>query len=580
MENAESLRSRLRSIDHKPYPAYKSLAGSYQFQGYVLNIEHVQGDPFAAPSSLSVYVPLRIAAFPEEYYSDSTRRTAMEDFLLRAFARKADSVSFQARGSGKSGMFSVTHPGQEVYPRSSLEIGNGRITVRFEVGFPANGRSINAGELEKILFNLIPQSVGSSLLYTTARREELKAAVELSVDQCEIRKALRERKLAAFVADGSILPRESGVSDRPMRGAVPTRSPENLRVELDLPYRGTVSGLGIPVGVTLIAGGGYHGKSTLLEALERGVYNHILGDGRELVITDDTAVKLRAEDGRKVTDVDISLFIRDLPVKTDTRHFSTLDASGSTSQAAAVIEGIEAGTKLFLIDEDTSATNLMVRDELMQRVISRAEEPIIPYASRVRELYEKAGISTILVIGSSGSYFEKADLVLQMDCYRIRDITEKARAAECSFRQEISGSLSGQPEFPDFQLPEIRRTMHLSSGVQMQKSYRGDHVSEQRLKIRQMGKTAFTVGKQSLDLRYVEQIVDAEQTRTLAFLVRAAEEHFSGRDGVDISSEELFRYLRSLLRSGFAGIASGERNVPSGLAMVRIQDVCACFDRL
>ena len=101
--------------------------------------------------------------------------------------------------------------------------------------------------------------------------------------------------------------------------------------------------MGIRKGITLIVGGGYHGKSTLLKALEAGVYNHIAGDGREFVITDDTAFKLRAEDGRSITGVDISPFIKNLPNKKDTVHFSTEDASGSTSQAANLMEALESG---------------------------------------------------------------------------------------------------------------------------------------------------------------------------------------------------------------------------------------------
>lgn len=218
-----------------------------------------------------------------------------------------------------------------------------------------------------------------------------------------------------------------------MKHAVPFVSPESLRVTLDLPNRGSISGMGIPLGVTLIVGGGFHGKSTLLQALERGVYNHIAGDGREYVITDASAVKLRSEDSRSISNVDISLFIHDLPGKSDTTSFSTADASGSTSQAANVIEGIEAGTSLFLIDEDTSATNFMVRDELMQRVVADSEEPITPFISRVRDLYEKLGISSILVAGSSGSYFHVSDTVIQMKEYVPYDITERAKTTAAEF---------------------------------------------------------------------------------------------------------------------------------------------------
>lgn len=139
-----------------------------------------------------------------------------------------------------------------------------------------------------------------------------------------------------------------------------------MEISIDLPFGNSIRGMGIPEGVTLIIGGGYHGKSTLLQALEQGVYNHVKGDGREYVITRADALKLRAEDGRAVSHLDLSLFIHDLPNGKDTHCFSTEDASGSTSQAAGVLEGMEAETSCFLIDEDTSATNFLVRDAFMQ----------------------------------------------------------------------------------------------------------------------------------------------------------------------------------------------------------------------
>jgi len=579
MKDSEQLRSDLRSIDHRSYPAYKQLAGSYRFDRYVLNIEHVQGDPFAAPSNLSAVVALADARFPEEYRKTDRCRITLQDFLLRAFAQQCDAVSFKARGSGKSGLVAVTHPGQEVLERSACEVTDRSVIVRFEVGFPANGRTINARELEKILFELLPKAVHGSLFYAAVNRERLKQAIELCEDEEEIRAQLRERKLVAFLADGSILPRESGVSQKPMKGAVALRAPESLALTLNLPHRGAVRGLAIPQGITVIAGGGYHGKSTLLKALERGVYNHIAGDGRELVITDDTAWKLRAEDGRKITDVDISPFIRNLPGKTDTCHFSTLDASGSTSQAAGLIEAAEAGAKVLLIDEDTSATNLMVRDELMQQVISRDEEPIVPFLARARDLYEKAGISTILVVGSSGSYFHIADHVLQMDRYEVKDITERAKTTAAAWAREHADSGAPVTEAPDaFEMPAFRRALPVGAAEQKRRSYQGDRVITERLKIRMQGRSAFSIGHETLDLRYVEQLVDEEQTRMLSFLVRAAREELGGRQTV--SSKDLFAWLEKKLRSGGFAAACGKERIVSGLAMVRMQEVCACFNRL
>ena len=567
MRSSEELRASLRDIDRRSYPAYKSLKGSWSFGRYCLNIEHVQGDPFAAPSQLSVTVDGRTAGFPKHCWETPWNRAALEDYLLRRFGRQAGRFSHQAKGSGKSGVLAVTVPGQEVLSRTDCEVRAGGVMVRFEVGFPANGRTINARELEKILFDFLPVCVEQALLYASAPKGEVEQVTALAEDRHFIREELVRLELAAFVADGSILPRESGVSDRPMREGVPFRSPDSMAVTLNLPHRGAVRGMGIRRGITLIAGGGYHGKSTLLKALERGVYDHIAGDGREYVITDATAVKIRAEDGRKVTDTDISLFINHLPSGRDTAKFSTLDASGSTSQAANIAEALEAGSKLLLMDEDTSATNFMVRDELMQAVIAREQEPITPFLERALELWQKAGVSLILVVGSCGAYFHIASRVLQMDAYQARDITAQAKAA-----------LEGRPvpalSAPGFHLPSGGRRVDLSGSIQTRKNYRGDGYRQERLKVKRFGKTSFSVGDRELDLRYVEQLVDGGQTQTLAYMVRYARENLAG-----LRVEELAAALTRLVEEQGLGAVCGGGVVPAGMTLPRLQEIFACFNR-
>ena len=321
MQSANQLQDMLRSINRKSYPAYKSLKGAYQFKKYVLSIDHVQGDPFASPSHVSVKIPHREAGFPAEYYKDKLTRITLADYLTRQFEQQVNRYTFRAKGSGKSGLISVTRCGQEVLERTACEITDQGITVRLFVGFPANGRTINAGELEKIFFEFLPVCVEKAFVYRNLSGKDLENTIFLAEDQAYIREELKKRFLVAFVNDGAILPRESGISSKPMKGSVTFSSPESLRVTMALPHKGKITGMGIPKGITLIVGGGYHGKSTLLNALELGVYNHIQGDGREYVITDPTAQKLRSEDGRFVKDVDISLFINDLPNKKDTPVF-------------------------------------------------------------------------------------------------------------------------------------------------------------------------------------------------------------------------------------------------------------------
>ena len=312
MQSQNELRNLLQRIDHKSYPAYKDTRGSYDFGNYVLSIDHVQGDPFAAPSKVSVHVRGGAAKFPADLYRMKCRRLAVCDYLLRQFGRELERVSFKAKGSGKSGLLAVSRPGQEVLERTACQMdeAKGDLVLRFEVGFPANGRTVNARELEKIFFTFLPECVSHSLFYKALDEKAVYRAADLAEDQQYIRDHLKEQGLVAFVADASILPRESGVSGRPMKDAVKFTAPESMKVSFVLPHAGKIQGMGIKKGITLIVGGGYHGKSTLLKALELGVYNHIAGDGREYVITDDTAMKIRAEDGRSIKKVDISMFIK------------------------------------------------------------------------------------------------------------------------------------------------------------------------------------------------------------------------------------------------------------------------------
>lgn len=325
------LKEQLQAIDRKSYPAYKGLKGSYQFGGYRLIIEHVQGDPFASPSRLSVVLSREQAGFPQEYFEQKHRRIALEDHLLRLFHKQINKFNFKANGSGKSGLIAICSCGQEVLERSACHVNekNGLVTIHFSVGFPANGRCINARELEKILYQFLPKCVEQTLVYGNIDAKCLEEAIYLADDQRFIREKMKEEDIVAFVANGSILPRESGVSQRPMKDAIPFQSPRTMEVTWELPHKGTCTGMAIRKGVTLIVGGGYHGKSTLLQALQWAVYPHILGDGREYIVTNPTAFKIRAEDGRSICNTDISLFIRRVRALYKQKDVSTILVAGS-----------------------------------------------------------------------------------------------------------------------------------------------------------------------------------------------------------------------------------------------------------
>lgn len=561
----QKLEQLLYQTEHKSYPAYKSLKGTYRFPFYTLSIDHVQGDPFASPSALSIRIDASRHGFPREYYSEPHRRIMLQDSLLRGFHRELGKVNGRAKGSGKSGALSVSACHQEVLERSALTIdpSSGTLTVRFYAGFPAAGRTTLSMELKKMLMEYVPSCVEKSLLAKAVPAAPLEAGLALADDQKAIRDQLDQRGLVAFVADGSILPRKSGVDDTPMTSAVAFESPAEDRVTLDLPGGRTISGLGIKKGVTLIVGGGYHGKSTLLKALERGVYNHIPGDGREYVITEDSAMKIRSEDGRSVKQLDISAFIRNLPNGKDTVHFSTEDASGSTSQAANTVEAILSGSTTLLIDEDTSATNFMVRDALMQHVIHPEQEPIIPFLSRMRQLYEELGVSTILVAGSSGAFFHVADTILQMKEYKPSDITRPAREAAAA-QSDAPDKADALTLFADNRTPAQNRSV----------------TDSRKVKVRGSGTDSVSINHESVELRFVEQVVDNEQTNLLGALLRNLEEnHFNGKDPLTRCVEDLYQ---NLMKKGFAaasGSSAGAPSIPGNLAMIRRQELWAMVNR-
>lgn len=564
MQTSTELKNLLNRIDHKGYPAYKDTKGMYQFPGYVLSIDHVQGDPFASPSKVSVHIKGSVAGFPKELFCGKQQRVALQDYLTRQFGRMVERFAFKAKGSGKSGLISVSRCGQEVLERTACQMdsASGDIVLRMEIGFPANGRTINARELEKILFDFLPECVEQSLFYGkkgTAEKKQIRAVIDLAEDQEYIRQQLKEKGLAAFVANGAVLPRASGVSARPMRGAVPFISPKEMEVTLNLPHKGAVKGMGIRKGITLIVGGGYHGKSTLLKAVELGVYNHISGDGREYVITDSTAMKIRAEDGRSIKKTDISMFINDLPNGKETCGFYTEDASGSTSQAANVVEAMEAGAGALLIDEDTSATNFMIRDELMQRVIHRDMEPITPFIDRIRELYERYDISTVIVAGSSGAYFHIADTILQMDRYEPKEITVSAKKEAENFP-----ALSGLEE--PAAGPVFERCPRQAKGFG----------GQDRIKMKTLGKEAVQINRENIDLRYVEQLTDSEQVSALGYCVKYAEQHlFDGRTRMQDVVKKLAEKIE---KDGLAGLCESRSSV-ANLAMPREQEIFACLNR-
>jgi predicted ABC-class ATPase len=562
----QRLQQRLSRIDGKGYKAYKEIKGTYDFGLYKLYIDKVQSDPFAPPSLVRVEVPQKLAQFPQDLYKSKIRKIALIDYLTRLFFKNIKVYNKSKRFTGNGGTIQIARPTQQVIERNSILIKETKVEARIKIGLPSLGRKILSKEAWKIFSEYLPLIVEKSLLYKNLNPQQILSFIQTIEDQEYIRCHLEEKNLVAFIGDNSILPRRSGVEDIPMssKDAVPFKSPDELRVFFDLPSGKRISGMGIPKGVTLIVGGGYHGKSTLLNALEKGVYNHIPGDGRELIATISSAVKIRAEDGRRVEKSDISSFIDNLPMQKDTKTFSTDNASGSTSQAANIVEAIELEAKLLLIDEDTSATNFMIRDKRMQDLVPKELEPITPFLDRVSSLFKDFGISTILVMGGCGDYLDVANTVILMNEYIPKDVTADAKIV---VKRHPTGRKSEAPLHLGF----IKRRCPLPESFDPSKG-------KKEIKITTKGLHTIIFGHETIDLSLVEQLIDEGQTKSISYaILYLAKKIFNGKITL---SEAIDQLLKKIDAEGLDVLCLNIKAPDGELVRPRKYEIGASINRL
>ena len=543
------LFSRTKSLDGAGYGAYKKLKGAYSEPGLTVSIDRVQADPYASPSKVRLILPMQAAGIPQYLVDDATGRVAVADFLARRI--QAD--------PNRPRNVHIADIGQQVLERTHVLVTPDRVEARLLVGLPAKGRRILGRQAAHLLADDLPHIAEDCLRhdrFDPADAQALEDHVALLRDQEALRAQLKPRKLVAFVGNGAILPRAAGDSDRPLAAnqATAFESPESLSQTFELPSGRTVTGMGIPEGLTVIVGGGYHGKSTLLRALERGVYPHISGDGREWVISRADVASVRAEDGRPITGDDISPFITNLPTGADTRHFTTTNASGSTSQAANVVEAHAASTSALLIDEDTSATNFMIRDRLMQRLVPNDKEPITPFVQRVRSLYDATSVSTVLIAGGSGAYLRLADTVIAMDAYRPSEVT--ARAHEIAQEGEVA--------------KDAGKFQHITAERVLA---RGTLSSRKPPKPR--GLSTISVDRSDIDLSAVGQLVAPSQTAAIAAALAWLSKNADGQTPlVDLVA----RLERQITEKGLAVLAPG-REHPGHLSRPRGVEILAAANR-
>ncbi|WP_417868942.1 P-loop domain-containing protein [Vibrio furnissii] len=488
------LTSILKKLEKQNYRAYQQIKGQYDFGDYTLYIDHVQSDPYASASRLRATRAWSLTGLDWLREKSPSYQRAARDFIARSFAEFAK----------QENSISISLSGQTVLDSTSVVFTDDGIELRFRMSLPAEGRDILAKKALNILTFHMPKFIRRATIERELDKDALIHHCEIIEDQDALRDQLANQGLVAFVANGSVLPRLAGNCDLPMKDAVPFTAPSALEVTLTTPNQGEIRGLGIRQGITLIVGGGFHGKSTLLTALERSIYNHIPGDGRERIVTDGNAMKIRAEDGRCVHNLNLANYINHLPMGKNTSDFSTQDASGSTSQAAWLQESIEAGATTLLIDEDTSATNFMIRDERMQALVSKGDEPITPLVDRIGQLRDELGISTLVVMGGSGDYLDVADTVIQMHDYQAVDVTEKAQQVIAQHptarRNECETPLATFPP-RSFNRAALQKLL-----------------VEGKFRVSAKGVDALRFGKEFADISALEQLESASEVNAIGWL--------------------------------------------------------------
>ncbi|WP_076588776.1 ABC-ATPase domain-containing protein [Vibrio ostreicida] len=488
------LTATLKKIEKQNYRAYQQIKGQYDFSDYTFFIDYVQSDPFASASRVRAVRPWSVTDLAWLKDTSPSYQMAARDFIARRFSELAK----------QDNNISIALTGQTVMDSTAVVFTQEGIELRFRVNLPAEGRSV----LGKKAINMLTFHLPKFIRRATIERELDKPALihhcETIEDQDAIRRQLDTLGLVAFVGNGSVLPRLAGNSDLPMKDAIAMQAPPSLQVSISTPNQGELQGLGIRSGITLIVGGGFHGKSTLLNAIERSIYNHIPGDGREKVVTNPNAIKIRAEDGRCVHSLDLSNYINHLPMGRDTRNFSTQDASGSTSQAAWLQESIEAGAQSILIDEDTSATNFMIRDERMQALVAKGDEPITPLVDRIGQLRDDLNISTLIVMGGSGDYLDVADTVIQMHDYQAVDVTEKAQ--QVIKRHPTQRHNECENTLATFRPRALNRAVLLAL------------LSEGKFRVSAKGLDSLRFGKEFTDLSALEQLESSSEINAIGWL--------------------------------------------------------------
>lgn len=560
---AERLRDKLIVANGKGIQVYREVAGAYRFDRFELYIEGVQTEAAIPTACVRIRVDQAEAQVPPALWSTSAGRVAVEDFLARS-ARDAVHKHVRTRWPGRLAPLTVDAGGQEILVRNCVVLREEFVEVRGTMTLPAEGRKVASKPAQAFFFDELPAVVASGLTWAGLDGEAARRHVQVLEDYIHLREALPSLGLAAFVADGSVLPRESAFAERPLRGGrvIPFVAPDELAVTVELPSRGPVRGLGIPRGVTVVAGGAFSGKSTLVAALASGVFPHEPGDGRELVAACPDAVMILSEPGRRIERADLGAAFREMPNRPSAASVSYERAPGVVSMAAAVAEALEIGTGLLLFDEDEGATPYLARDAAMQRLVAKGFEPLTTLLDQVRSLWEDHGVSVVIATGGLGDYLDVADTVIVMEGCKPQAATARARA----ITEELGRRRANEGR--SVALPAPR--------VPLPRGFAGFKTRGARTEMR--GRTAVGVGRESVDISGIRQLVDPGQMRAVGdAILHALDRGYV--DGNASISEILDRVFGDIEDSGL-GVLTAQQAPTSDYAMPRRHEVAAVLNRL
>ena len=557
IQDQDILRRILISLDGRYISSYNEMIGEFDFGDFILSIDFIPDDPSKQPARLRARIALETARFPRDVFNNRSREIGARDFIARAFAGAASRLLNPPAGK-KGPRVYIDRPGQEILETSAVAVGNGFLETRFSAELPVRRDKILGEQAIDLIFNVLPKIIRSALHFKNIDGEGLADWIEANEDADAARSLLAEQGLVAFVADGSVMTGQA-LREQRLSGPVlvPFRSPEELAVTLDLPNSGKTRGMGIPKGLTLIAGAGGQGKTTLLKALELGVYNHIPGDGRELVVAVGDTVGIRVEEGRRIENVDISPFYATYG-GVDAKHYSARQASLPVSQAANFMEALEIGASLVIIDEDTSSAELMSRDARHQALIPPGQETVTTFVDILPVTRDLFGVSAI-ISASSGDYLDVADSVILLENFQARSGIEEARRIIA--------------EHPSGRIPDMRTPAGRVDRTPLSHSLEPDKPSPQD-RFRPSSRGYVQYGGEFIDCTRVTQLVSVGQARAISRAIALVHRFMDSAKSLRGAVEQVMERVDSIGLDTLSGRLMGD------LSRFRAYELVAAINRM